>query len=46
LILKIKKIVGVIAACLCAYAVAGEMPFPSIENGKVKLVVAVSPYLL
>ena len=27
-------------------AVAGEMPFPPIENGKVKLVVADSPYLL
>ena len=25
-------------------AVAGEMPFPPIENGKVKLVVADSPY--
>lgn len=33
-------------AALCVAAVAGEMPFPQIENGKVSLVEADSPYLL
>ncbi|WP_297701753.1 hypothetical protein [uncultured Fibrobacter sp.] len=46
MILKIKKVVGVLVACACAWAIAGEMPFPQIENGKVKLVLADSPYLL
>lgn len=31
---------------ICGLAVAGEMPFPQIENGKVTLVEADSPYLL
>ncbi|WP_298771924.1 hypothetical protein [uncultured Fibrobacter sp.] len=30
----------------CSAALAGEIPFPTIENGKVKLVVADSPYIL
>ncbi len=46
MILKIKKVVGVLVACACAWVIAGEMPFPQIENGKVKLVLADSPYLL
>ena len=39
MILKIKKVVGVLVACACAWAIAGEMPFPQIENGKVKCAV-------
>ena len=48
MILGFKKWSGVALATLlfASVAVAGEMPFPSIENGKVKLVVADSPYLL
>ena len=48
MILGFKKWSGLaLTTLLFAYAaVAGEMPFPSIENGKVKLVVADSPYLL
>ena len=46
MISKIKTLAGVLVATLCTFALAGEMPFPSIENGKVKLVVADSPYLL
>ena len=48
MILGFKKWSGLaLTTLLFAYnAVAGEMPFPPIENGKVKLVVADSPYLL
>ena len=46
MILKARYFASVLVALLCVFAVAGEMPFPSIENGKVKLVVADSPYLL
>lgn len=51
MILIPKRVAGVIAAALtalsvCGLAVAGEMPFPQIENGKVTLVEADSPYLL
>lgn len=48
MILGIKKWSGLALTSLlfACVAVAGEMPFPPIENGKVKLVVADSPYLL
>jgi hypothetical protein len=48
LISRFKKWSGVLISTLlfAGAAVAGEMPFPPIENGKVKLVVADSPYLL
>lgn len=49
MILNHKKFAGFVAAALtaiCGWAVAGEMPFPQIENGKVTLVEADSPYLL
>ena len=48
MISRFKKWSGVLISTLllAGAAVAGEMPFPPIENGKVKLVVADSPYLL
>ena len=48
MILGFKKWSGLALSSLlfACVAVAGEMPFPPIENGKVKLVVADSPYLL
>jgi len=49
LILSHKRFAGLVAAALtaiCGWAVAGEMPFPQIENGKVTLLEADSPYLL
>ena len=48
MILDFKKWSGLALATFLfvGAAVAGEMPFPPIENGKVKLVVADSPYLL
>ena len=48
MISRFKNWSGVLISTLlfAGAAVAGEMPFPPIENGKVKLVVADSPYLL
>ena len=48
MISRFKKWSGVLISTLlfAGAVVAGEMPFPPIENGKVKLVVADSPYLL
>ena len=48
MISRFKKWSGVLISTLlfAGAPVAGEMPFPPIENGKVKLVVADSPYLL
>ena len=48
MISRFKKWSGVLISTLlfAGATVAGEMPFPPIENGKVKLVVADSPYLL
>ena len=46
MILNFKKWTGVLFTALTVFAVAGEMPFPQLENNKVKLVVADSPYLL
>lgn len=43
---KIRSIVALAALVTVGTAVAGEMPFPAIENGKVKLVEADSPYIL
>lgn len=48
MIFRMKMVVKTLVATLlfADVALAGEMPFPPIENGKVKLVVADSPYLL
>ena len=48
MISRFKKWSGVLISTLlfAGAVVAGEMPLPPIENGKVKLVVADSPYLL
>ena len=48
MILNFKHWTGVLlsALTLSAFAGAGEMPFPQLENNKVKLVAADSPYLL
>lgn len=41
-----RKIIAVAITLFASSALAGEMPFPAIENGKVKLVEADSPYIL
>ena len=47
MILKLNKWKAAFSAlAFAAFAFAGEMPFPQLENNKVKLVVADSPYLL
>lgn len=43
---KIRSIIAMAAQVAVGSAVAGELPFPAIENGKVKLVEADSPYIL
>ena len=43
---KIRSIIAMAALVTVGSAVAGELPFPAIENGKVKLVEADSPYIL
>lgn len=43
---KIRSIIAMAALVAVGSAVAGELPFPAIENGKVKLVEADSPYIL
>ena len=43
---SVRKIVALALAAFAGCALAGEIPFPAIENGKVSLVEADSPYML
>lgn len=46
MLVKVRNIVALAVAALAGSAMAAEMPFPAIENGKAMLVEAESPYIL
>ncbi|MCQ2091861.1 MAG: hypothetical protein MJY85_04205 [Fibrobacter sp.] len=46
MLVNVRNVVALAFAVFAGSALAGEVPFPAIENGKAKLVEADSPYIL